>query len=501
MVSDEARPEQAIEEGYGRLAPSQAVKRLVSQVGVYGFGNALQRVGTFVLLPVYIARLSPEEYGVLTLASLVPFALPAVLTLGLSHAITRYYHEWVRSGVAAGNLGMVWSVAVGCMFLATLILDLGGGLILDQVITQAPYQPYLRLAMWWAFFSGLSLCPLCLLRVREESVTFVSVSTGGFILATGLNIWAVLAGQGVVGVLWMQVLSSAAVGIVLTVWYLRHASFVVHPRSFLQAIRFSVPLVPSSVLEVIGHRADRVFLDRWASLADIGLYTLANQVGQAVKFFYDSIKPAWVPFYVRVSGERADSRSFLGNLVTVYVAGLFLVTAAVICFAADVVQWMSGDGRYVGALPLIPIMIGVFFLQGLAPIGSTAILVAERTSWQPVIQLLHVTGVIVANLVLTQRWGATGAAWALLLSSGLFSGMYLFAGHYAYPLNLEWGRLGALLLGGAFFTIGLLQTSHVGIKVALFLLCLIWVGTIVFRGRSGEANQLKASRKEKNPDV
>ena len=196
MVSDEARPEQAIEEGYGRLAPSQAVKRLVSQVGVYGFGNALQRVGTFVLLPVYIARLSPEEYGVLTLASLVPFALPAVLTLGLSHAITRYYHEWVRSGVAAGNLGMVWSVAVGCMFLATLILDLGGGLILDQVITQAPYQPYLRLAMWWAFFSGLSLCPLCLLRVREESVTFVSVSTGGFILATGLNIWAVLAGQG-----------------------------------------------------------------------------------------------------------------------------------------------------------------------------------------------------------------------------------------------------------------------------------------------------------------
>ena len=109
---------------------------------------------------------------------------------------------------------------------------------------------------------------------------------------------------------------------------------------------------------------------------------------------------------------------------------------------------MSRDGRYLGALPLIPIMIGVFFLQGLAPIGSTAILVAERTSWQPAIQLLHVAGVIGANLVLTQRWGATGAAWALLLSSGLFSGMYLVAGHYAHPLKLEWGRLGALLLGG-----------------------------------------------------
>ena len=500
MASEGTRPGEAIEGGYGRLAPSQATKRLVSQIGVYGFGNALQRLGAFVLLPVYVARLTPEEYGVLTLASLIPFALPPILSLGLSHAITRYYHEWVRSGVAAGNLGMVWLVAVGCMLLATLVLDLAGGFVLDQVITQAAYQPYLRLAMWWAFFSGLSLCPFCLLRVREQSKAFVLVSTAAFFLGTGLIIWAVLAGQGVAGVLWMQVLSNAVVGILLTAWYLRQVSFVLHGRSFLQAIRFSLPLVPSSVLEVVGHRADRIFLDRWASLSDIGLYTLANQVGQAVKFFYDSVKPAWVPFYVRVSGERADSRSFLGSLVTLYVAGLCVAAVAVLCFAADVVQWMSRDGRYQGALPLIPIMIGVFFLQGLAPVGSTAILVAERTSWQPAIQLLHVAGVIIANFVLTQRWGATGAAWSLLLSSGLFSGMYLFAGHYAHPLNLEWGRLGALALGGALLTVGVVQAPDIGIKAVLFVLLLVWVGAIIFIRRSTKGVD-QVSPEESGPDV
>ncbi len=372
------------------------------------------------------------------------------------------------SGVAAGNLGMVWLVAVGCMFLATLMLDLGGGLVLDHVITQAPYQPYLRLAMWWAFFSGLSLCPFCLLRVREQSVTFVIVSTAGFILGTGLNIWAVLAGQGVAGVLWMQVLSSAAVGTVLTVWYLRQASFVVHGRSFLQAIRFSVPLVPSAVLEVMGHRADRVFLDRWASLADIGLYTLANQVGQAVKFFYDSVKPAWVPFYVRVSGERADSRSFLGTMVTLYVAGLLLAAVAVSCFAADVVQWMSRDGRYLGALPLIPIMIGVFFLHGTRPHRIDGDL-GGRTDE---LAACHSTAACGwsdrGQLVLTQRWGATGAAWALLLSSGLFSAMYLVAGHYPIRLSSSGGAWGRCCWGAPSVTVGVMQTSHIGIKVALF---------------------------------
>jgi O-antigen/teichoic acid export membrane protein len=453
----------------------------LSHIGVYGFGNALQRLGAFVLLPLYISRLTPEEYGVLTLASLLPFALPPILSLGLPQAITRYYHEWVQTGRAAGNLGAIWLVAVGSMLLVTVVLDLAGGLLLNDVITQAPYDPYLRLAVWWAFFSGLSLCPLCLLRIREQSMAFVLVSSGAFFLTTGLNMWAVLTGQGVIGVLWMQVVSNAAVGIFLTAWYLRQVSFVAQASAFRQAIRFSLPLVPSSVLEVIGQRADRIFLDRWVSLADIGLYALANQVGQAVKFFYDSVKPAWVPFYLRVCGERADSRSFLGHMVTLYVAGMCLAAVAVLCVASDLVHWMGRDGRYEGAVSLVPIMIGAFFLHGLAPIGSTAILAAEKTKWQPPIQLVHVTGVIFANMILTRQWGSVGAAWALLVSSGLFSAMYLFWGQIAYPLNVEWKRVGGVAMGSAVAAIGVLFTSHLWIKALLLGLLLAWVGTIALK--------------------
>ena len=485
MESDRTGQEQAAESGYGRLAASQATKRLLSQIGVYGAGNALQRLGAFVLLPVYIARLSPEEYGILTLASLVPFALPPILSLGLPHSITRYYHEWVRDGVAACNLGIVWAMTVGFMFLATMTLDVTGEFVLGRLITQAPYQPYLRLALWWAFFTGIMMCPFFLLRIREQSGAFVSVSSLSFFLGTGLNIWAVLAGHGVMGVLWMQIVTNGLIGGCLTVWYLRQVSLTAPGPSLMQVFRFSLPLVPSSFLEVIGQRADRFFLDKWVSLADIGVYALANQFGQAVKFFYDSVKPAWMPFYIRVSGERADSRSFLGSMVTLYVAGLCVASVAVLCVASDVIQWMSRDGRYEGALPLVPIMVAAFFLHGLAPVGSTAILVAERTNWQPAIQFVQVIGVVLANNIFTQRWGATGAAWSLFLSSGLFSGMYLVAGQWAYPLNLEWIRLGALLLGSALVTVGVLETSHTGVKIILLCVLVVYVGVILLGSRPG----------------
>jgi O-antigen/teichoic acid export membrane protein len=498
MASDRLREGQVTAGAYGRLAPSQATKRLLSQIGVYGLGNALQRLGAFVLLPVYIARFTPEEYGILTLASLVPFALPPILTLGLPHAITRYYHDWVREGVAAGNLGMVWLAAVGSMLLATLALDFSAGVIWDRLITQVPYHPYLRLALWWAFFSGLTLCPFFLLRIREQSAAFVLVSSGAFFLGTGLNIWVVLSGRGVIGVLWMQVLTNGVVGMLMTMWYLRQVSFDVPGSWFLRAIRFSLPLVPSSFLEVVGHRIDRIFLDRWATLGDIGVYALANQVGQAVKFFYDSVKPAWVPFYIRVSGDRADSRTFLGTMVTLYVAGLCVVAVAVLCFAVDILQWMNPDGRYQGALPLIPIMLGAFFLHGLAPVGSTALLVAERTSWQPAIQLVQVAGVVGANVVLTRSWGVVGAAWAMLSSSGLFSAMYLMVGQIAYPLTLEWPRLLALGLGSAAIAVGVARTSHVGLKT--FLLCVLMVGVgIIVSWRRSHYDSAKILEKDGNP--
>src|SRR5207245_8355805 len=127
--------------------------------------------------------------------------------------------------------------------------------------------------------------------------SFVTVSLLSFLLGAGLTILAILSGWGVKGILLMQVISSASIGLLLTGWYLRQASVRPHGPSLVCAVRFSLPLVPSAMFEVVASRADRFFLDKWVPLQEIGLYALANQVGQGVKFFYDSVKPAWFPFY------------------------------------------------------------------------------------------------------------------------------------------------------------------------------------------------------------
>jgi O-antigen/teichoic acid export membrane protein len=434
--------------GYAALSWRQAFQRLAGQAGVYGFGNALQRLGAFVLLPLYLSRLSPDEYGLLALVGILPAVLPSLILLGLPGTITRYYHEWARAGTAAGNLSGVWTIATGSALAATLLLDQFGDDLFRLVLTQVPFEPHGRLGLWWTFFSSLSLCPMMLLRIREQGRAYVIASQASFFLGVGLTAWAVLAGRGVVGVLWMQMIASACMGVFLSGWYLRQTAFRLTGFDHGRAFRLALPLVPAALLESVSGRVDRFFLDKWVPLQEIGLYSLANQLGQGVKFFYDSVKPAWVPFYIRVAGERTDARRVLGRAVTFYVAVLGFVAFAILFFGPPVVAWFAPAGHYDAAMFLLPLMVVCYVFQGLVPIGIMAVLVAERTVWQVVIQIAQLLAVVGACMALAPRFGAIGVAWSLILAYAVQAGLYAAIGQRVHPIQFEWKQVGALGAGG-----------------------------------------------------
>lgn len=468
----------AAQPSYADLSWRAAIARLAKQVGVYGVGNALQRLGAFFLLPLYLRYLSPDEYGLLALVGVIQFVLPAVLLVGAPAAITRYYHEWVREQSAERNLWTVWAIGTGTALALTAGLHYFGEPFFRIVLKQVPFEPHGRLGLWWAFFSSLSLCPLMLLRIREHGQTYVTVSLLSFFLAIALNSYAVMNGWGVVGILRMQVVATACIGLWLSYWYVRQVRVSWSGAGIARIFRVSLPLVGAGLLEAVAGRADRFFLDKWVPLPEIGLYSLANQLGQGVKFFYDSVKPAWVPFYIRVAGERQDAARFLGRVAGYYVALLGCMAVAVLLFGPLVVAWFSAGSDYQGALPLLPLFVGSYLLQGLVPIGIMAIMVSERTGWTTVIHLVQLAVLIGANVLLTPEWGVRGAAWALVASYGVQGILYLWFGQMCYPVQLVWTHLSLLLGSVALVIAAMLWWPDQGIFAALILLVVYVVAAL-----------------------
>lgn len=435
------------------LSDTQSIKRLVGHIGVYSLGNALQRLGAFVLLPIYIAHLSPEEYGLLSLVSILPAVLSPLLTLGLPSAITRYYHVWNQEGSIPPNLAAIWGIATLFSLGATVVLDHVGEELMTLFVRQAPFEPYLRLGLWWSFVMSLSSCPLLLLRIQEKSTSFILTSLLSFFGGSMLIIWAVLSGRGVEGVLWMQIVSNGGISFILTLWFVSQVNLRLHDASLRRSASFALPLVPSAFLEMMSSRTDRFFLDKWTSLSEIGTYSVANQLAQVMKFFYDSVKPAWIPFYMRAIAERVDSKDFLGKASLFYIACLGVVGTGVLILVPEIMHQFFTSGAYADSISLLPILVAAYFFQGLLMIGSLGIQAGERTHWQPIIQAVHLAILIGLHVMLTRQYGAVGAATAMILSSVLLSVVYFIASQKAFPTSLSPVKvfglcISVLLVGG-----------------------------------------------------
>src|SRR3990172_547311 len=70
------------------------MNRLFKHVSIYTIGNALNRGGAFILIPLYTRYLLPGEYGMLELFYALTTVLSSFLSIGFAHATLRFYFEF-----------------------------------------------------------------------------------------------------------------------------------------------------------------------------------------------------------------------------------------------------------------------------------------------------------------------------------------------------------------------------------------------------------------------
>ena len=69
-------------------------KKMISHGGIYLLGNILSKAVSFIMLPIYTRCLTPADYGILELLSLVIDFVAVILGMRISQAIFRFYSEY-----------------------------------------------------------------------------------------------------------------------------------------------------------------------------------------------------------------------------------------------------------------------------------------------------------------------------------------------------------------------------------------------------------------------
>lgn len=430
---------------YSELSFGQLLRRFASQSSIYTFGTFALQFGSIILTPIYWRYLEPADYGILAIAAIVQTFLSTFLNLGLYESVTRFYYEW-PAAERKRYLGAIWLLFLANSLLVTLTVYNWGAPLFNLAIRQVPFDPYLKIKIWSAFFLAFYQIPLKLLRVREKAKLYTAFSIVTFLTGVIFSIYfVVVRHEKALGMLKGELYAAMILAFVYFTFMLKQVEVVFSIKYVKKPLAFCLPLIPSAIINSTRNILDKFLLEKYIPLHDLGIYSIGNTVGRAFHNFSRSLKTAWVPFYMRLGVERRDAHSVIARVATYYVAILAIVALSLSLISREIII-LFGKEKYIQVYSVVPAFIVAYLFLGFQFIVGSGIGIAKRTKYVPIVAGVAFAVSLGGNVLLIPRIGAYGAIFALVLTNlALSSTAYYFSNKF-YPVPYEWGRLGKLFL-------------------------------------------------------
>lgn len=428
------------------MQSSFSLRRIFRQSSIYLAGDVIRRGVGFFMIPLYTRYLSPADYGIIELVEL--FVIVATICFGLSvvgDSAVRVYHEQRDDdgrGTVVSSAILIVAMLGACL---ALIAALAAGNLSVWLFRTHQYAGLIRAAFLALLFGSVSDVALLYEQIRHRASFFVAFSVCQLIATVVLNVYLIAyARLGVWGFVTSKLIVSGISAAVLLSRLFGEIGCRFEWQSARRMIVFGGPLILSSGSVFIIHFSDRYFLNHYGTLADVGVYALAYKMGFLVTYLVGQpFGNVWNVSLFAYAAEDGWQRRF------VRVAGcltFFLVAAATgIAVFAHALIAITVNQAYAGAAFLAPVVafgyafreIGDFF-RGMLFINKRVFLFGRITATCAVLNLA-------LDTVLIRKYGASGAAWATLLT---------WAAYMALCWGLAWREhrlpLSPLRVGGLF---------------------------------------------------
>src|SRR5262249_23680524 len=128
------------------------LRQFVKVALVYLLTAVVQRGLGFLLLPFYARCLTPADYGVLSICNTTRLLFRLAVSLALDSGLGILYFR-LEPAEFRRLLGAVWLWLTGAPLLLLGVGELIGPGLSATVFPDVPWDPYLRLALWVAYFN------------------------------------------------------------------------------------------------------------------------------------------------------------------------------------------------------------------------------------------------------------------------------------------------------------------------------------------------------------
>ncbi|MBQ1232835.1 MAG: oligosaccharide flippase family protein [Clostridia bacterium] len=419
------------------------LKRLFGNTMIFTAGKFISKLMVFFMMPLYTACLSEAQYSTADLITQLANLLIPLACLGISEGIFR------NAAAKEGDKEAFFSSGVAILCISMLCF-----LLLSPLILLFEYfAPYLWLIV--LFVLGSNVHSVCAQYVCAIGKTKTFAAQG--ILNTALNIAFNLLfllgfGMKVEGYVLSVVCADFVTTLVLIAYCRLWRAFSIKKISkplMWDMLRFSLPLIPTTVFWWITGVSDRYLVARMRSDTENGLYAAAYKIPTLLTYMVSVFNEAWRLSAVRESDNEGECAAFFSKVFRYYVAIVFVGGAFLVAFAKVCSIILFADSYYEAWL-YVPILVVATVFTSFDSFLATAYFTKKKTMVSFYTSMLGAVLNIVLNLIWIPAWGAVGASLATFVSYFAVFVLRVATMHYFIRFNLQIPRitLNTVLLGG-----------------------------------------------------
>ena len=399
---------------------------LIKQTIIYGIAGGIDALASFILIPIYTHKFSPDTYGTLQMFNLFLSISSKICSLGMTNSYLRAYHifrEYPSSSIL--------EVAITLQIIAVGIF-----VILITIIANLPVDITYFIGSYWtsslfillilALISSLVVgIVFSHLRSQENASRFTRMAAIGAASNIFLNLLFIYPfNLGFEGIILSNIISN----FILCICILEKPSFSIFSNfAHLRAISghllsFGLPLVPAAMGMWVIDLSDRYILNVYHGETTVGIYSLGYKYASIILICITMLHTAWIPALLRTYRE-AKRGVFIRFFSISALSGLglvFLIELALYLIRKPVISLISSP-EYHGAEQIIgPILMGMFFYAIYYLLTGIAFVEGKNQS----VLIGSTVGAIVnigLNIAWIPKYEALGAAWATCFGYATFA--------------------------------------------------------------------------------
>jgi O-antigen/teichoic acid export membrane protein len=381
--------------------------------------------------------LGPDGIGIWGLATDLTTILLTMANFGLGVLVTR---EIARAR------GMTWPIFWAALRVRWL-MGIAGYLILIGYVRISGLGSLAQAAVLVTglaiFVETTSMTCDAVLQAHDR----VEYQTGGQLVSAvvyfGLAYWFLVAGHGLMGVIWANLLSRLARLAVMVPlmfqqtgsWRGRPAPAAPRPEEGAGAargsarwmMRLGLPLFLSTTFGILYYKVDVVMLMSFVGEAATGIYVLGHRALDVLMLGPNIFATALFPVMARYGPAATRDAARLGERsLRFMMLAVLPVTLLVAVAAAPVIGWFDRQGQFPASVAVLQLVIWGLPFQGANMIYNRLLITAGRERSFIVIALVAMLANVSLNLLLIPRYSYFGAAAATVTSLAVSSAMHTF---------------------------------------------------------------------------